>query len=176
MGRVTALFWFASRMPWSNDAWHMRAITGAVAQSTFMINHVGVGSRSQCLAIAFLSQSVTSSVITGSHVTKGSSTKRRVMSGGGALAVVYDCSRLSLLRKFANSSAEWSVTAFASGCNSWRDLLHIDSVSMPPQKMSNCNSQFIEQITWNDRQNLRWPPNMFPIWTPDGQEYQQRTI
>ena len=79
---------------------------GAMTLSTFLINHVGTGSRSQCSAGAFLRRSVTSSMVTGSNATRGSGTKRRVMSGGEALAVDDRMFSTFFAKNVAKSSAE----------------------------------------------------------------------
>ena len=110
IGRVTALFCSSGRMPCSNDALHIRAITGAIALSTFLISHVGTGSRLQCFAGAFLRRSVTSSTVTGSNATSGSCTERWELSGGGALAVDDQMFSTFLAKNAANSSAEWLLT------------------------------------------------------------------
>ena len=110
-------------MPWSNDALHMRAITGA---STFMISHVETGSRLQCFVGAFLRRSVTSSTVSGSNATSGSCTERWEILGGRALAIDDRMFSIVFAKNISNLSAEWFATGFDSGCTSGRSFIHID--------------------------------------------------
>src|SRR6218665_1710491 len=68
----------------SNDALHMRVITGDMTSSTLLSSHVGTGSRMQCFAGAFSNDRFTSSEVTGLNAARGSGTERVLMIGGGA--------------------------------------------------------------------------------------------
>src|SRR6218665_3574019 len=104
-GRVTAIFCLTGRVHCSNDALHMRAITGDMTSSTLFSSHVGAGSRMQCFAGAFPNDRFTSSEVTGLNAARGSGTERVLMTGGGAPAVD--------TRMFSTFRAKWSAKSSA---------------------------------------------------------------